>query len=293
LTRALDNLACAYIARGDLARSRDLSHRSLALQERIQNPWGMSIALSNVGATYRLLGEWKRARRYLERGEELHRALAPSSWAVYLLVELSGLCLDEGMMDRATSLAEDALAIAQRSGHIEGMRRAQLVLAESDLFAGRPAAARARLEPLLDRSGLEEWSVAGILPTLAAACLAGGDQARAEQLINEAIRRATEAGDMLSLTQALIVQGGLLLEQGRVEQALRSLRESIRLSGGMPCPYLEARARYGLGLLHAKRGEKKLEREELQAALAAFCRLGAQPYVLRTEKALGLEADVP
>ena len=73
--------------------------------------------------------------------------------------------------ERAKRYLERGSAVAAR-GDIEAARRAQTWLGERDLREGRPAAARDRLTPLLDRpdvraAGYRELDVSLLLPRLA------------------------------------------------------------------------------------------------------------------------------
>lgn len=286
LTRALNNAAEGYRVQGKLARSRDIAERSVELQQRIQNPWGLTISLHDLGAAYKLLGDWDQARAHLERGEKLLHTLRPSWWATYLLLELGSLYLDEGKREQGHRLVEDALAIARRTDHLEGMRAGELVLAELDLLEGRAEPARKRLEPLLDRPGLEELQVTEMLPTLTAAYEASGDVGRALSTVQEAIRRSTASGHMLSLGSAQLVRGRLMAAQENWTAAERAFEEVVRLARDMPYPHLEARGLFEWGVMCGKKGEPGTARERLEVALGIFCRLGAQPFIDRTEQML-------
>jgi predicted ATPase/DNA-binding XRE family transcriptional regulator len=279
LVRALDNASIGYRERGNLARARELSEQSMSLADRIQSPWDTALALSGLGACERLIGDWASARAYLDRGAEIIRDLPDAWWAVYVQRELGGLCIDEGDWERAAHLLDDALASAQRSQFLESIRVIQRLLAELDLLEGRPAPARRRLEPLLDRPGLEEMQVTEFLPVLAEACAACGDPVEAERVVESAIRRAIAANALLVLAQALVVRGRLLATRGERDAAERDLAEAVRLAHDRRCPYLEARALFN-------RGRISQSRDDLEQAQTIFSRLGARPFMEWTEQAL-------
>jgi hypothetical protein len=65
------------------------------------------------------------------------------------------------------------------------------------------------------------------------------------------------------------------------------MEEGLALARGMPYPYAEARLLHVAGVLHAERGAPELAREQWEAALADFTRLGALADVARTAQALG------
>jgi hypothetical protein len=54
----------------------------------------------------------------------------------------------------------------------------------------------------------------------------------------------------------------------------------------MPYPYAEARALYERGRLLAKQADREQARPRLAEALGIFRRLGAWPYLERTQQAL-------
>lgn len=286
LSRAMENLSQAHLLRGNAKRSIELVQKSLEIAEHIQSPWDTAMAQYSAGAAYRLSGDWIRARIFLEECDRLHRNQAPSWWAVYGILELSAFCLDEGYLVRAAALSQEALEIANRCGHLEGVRAAQRLLAEIDLWETRAAAARDRLKPLMDREGLVELQVTELLPTLAAAYEACGDTEQAEHAIDEAVRRARDCGARLVLAHALTVRGKILSGRQRWGEAKNDFDEAIALSQRMPCPHLEGRALYEWGSMLATRGDRELAREPLMSALSIFERLGAKPYIGPTRQAL-------
>jgi tetratricopeptide (TPR) repeat protein len=201
-------------------------------------------------------------------------------------LELGGIYLDVGDWERASRILTDALAFAERGEFVEGIRVAQRLLAELDLLAERPARARQRLEPLLDRSGFEEMQVTELLPALAEAQAACGDAARAEATIQEAIRRTTAANALLVLAQSLVVRGRLRAAQGDLPAAERDFAEALRLACEMSCPYLEARALFSRAISYRNHGHREQARTDLNAARPIFARLGARPFLEWTEQAL-------
>jgi tetratricopeptide (TPR) repeat protein len=166
------------------------------------------------------------------------------------------------------------------------MRWAQGLLAERDLLLGRPEAARARLVPLLDRPGLEEFFVTRFLPVLAWAHLDLSEMAEAEQVVTQAIRRMHDNHIRLDLPDALRVRAMIALRQEHWPEAEQALEEGLALTRRMPYPYAEAHLLHVYGEMHAQKGEAEPARERLEAALAIFQRLGARKDVERVEQAL-------
>jgi tetratricopeptide (TPR) repeat protein len=164
------------------------------------------------------------------------------------------------------------------------------VIAYQDLVEGRPEAARARLEPFLDRS-FRALERAWVRHLLGWACVELGDLKRAEALLAEASAVATAHLRRWALLGVRHSQARLALRQGRWQEVAQALAEALALSQAMHTPYEEAQTLYFSGLLHRKLGEPQPARERLEAALAILHRLGERLYAERVEQLLaGLES---
>ena len=82
------------------------------------------------------------------------------------------------------------------------------------------------------------------------------------------------------------LQGMRLAEHGRWGEAERALAEAASLAAALPYPYSQARALYEWGQMCMRRGALGEAQRHLEEALAVFRRIGAQPFVERTEEAL-------
>jgi tetratricopeptide (TPR) repeat protein len=205
---------------------------------------------------------------------------------MYPLLDLGRLCLAEGAWEEAAQYLEDFRLAAEQSGDLQALRDVQNALATRDLLAGQPAAARARLLPLLDRPGLEELYVTRLLPTLAWAYLDLGEVAQAADVAVQAVRRARAQRYQFVLVEALRVHALVASAQEHWKEAERSLEEGLVLAQSMPYPYMEGRLLHVYGEMHAQKGEAEPARERLEAALAIFQRLGACNDVERVEQTL-------
>ena len=67
---------------------------------------------------------------------------------------------------------------------------------------------------------------------------------------------------------------------------MRRFQEGLSEARRIGMPYYEARILYRLGVMHAKSGESETAQEALREAQAIFQRLGAMPYLERTERLL-------
>jgi tetratricopeptide (TPR) repeat protein len=172
--------------------------------------------------------------------------------------ELGRLCLAEATWEESSRYLEECIATARQSGDLQALRLAQATLAERDLLQRRPAAAYARLAPLLDRPGLAEWQVTELLPVLAWAHLAHLELGEAEQaadVASRAVGRARAQGDRLSLVEALRVQGLVALRQERWDDAVQVQEEAASArERRMRYPYGEARVLHVYGAAACAKG---------------------------------------
>jgi tetratricopeptide (TPR) repeat protein len=290
---ALEHIEAACRCAGEFAQYMAYLRRDFENAERVGDPTWIGLSTLHLGEAAFLLGEWGEARAYITRGADLIHSVGASYLAAYPPLRLGALSLAEGDWEAATRHLEDCIALASRIPHLGALRAAQGLLAERDLWEGRPHAARARLVPLLDRPGLEETDVTGLLPTLAWAYLEVGAVTQAAAVSAQAIRRLRAENDRVGLVNALRVQALVSIGLERWDKAEASLQEALALAQRMPYPYAEGRLLSVYGLLSARRGEQEAARERLEVALAIFRRLGARKDIERTEQALSMLQNAP
>lgn len=276
LAGALDNLTWLAVARGEFATAQGHAERALAAARRLGSPPQVAAMAAARGTVAFLSGDWSAARAMLEGAVALQREFDASRLAAYPLAELGRLCLAEGDGAAASGYLEACLAAAERGGDLQALRLAHAALAERDLQAGDPVAARARLLPLLDRPGLEEWQVTELLPILARAQLEAGNFADASASAARAIARGRAHEHRLGLVEALRALGLVAMRQGRWEEAERAVAEALALARAMPYRYGEARALQLMGLIANERGRREHATACLAAALECFRALGAR-----------------
>ncbi|HVA88309.1 MAG TPA: AAA family ATPase [Chloroflexota bacterium] len=284
LAAALYFKGYVHCFQGQFASATQAIRHGSEVSERLGDPFWLLVATNHHHRMLIFTGQWAEVRPYLKRLMALGKP--PGEWGLFtVLLFASGLpCLSEGQWDEASAYLEAAAAHAARMGDLNVLRRTSRALAELDLVRGRPDAARQRLEPLLDRPGLEEFAVTYFLPVLAWAYLEVSDLCKAEQIIDQALRRTRSEDLNLILVEALRVQAMILMRQGKNEDAEGSLREGLALAHPMPYPYAEARLLHTYGRLHNARGELEPARERLGAALNIFHQLGARRDAERVEE---------
>jgi tetratricopeptide (TPR) repeat protein len=187
---------------------------------------------------------------------------------------------------------EEHIRNAQNLGDFRWLHSVHILFAERDFLEGRPDSARNRIEQLRALPGLSEDALLEVLPTLARASMEMGDVDGAERIAAGAVQRARDEDARMTLAEALRAHGAVLAAQGRHDEAEERFRESLSLSGSMPCPYAAARTLYDYGAMLVRQGRREEGKERLGAALGVFQRLGARPYAERTEQEL-MKVPIP
>jgi tetratricopeptide (TPR) repeat protein len=288
LPGTLANLGVTYLVLGEFERTRRLSERALRLAEQVGELWQIAFTPVDLSEVLFYLGHWIAARRYTERAAGVVEGSDPAWYTAYPSLFLAIVDLAEGSWEDGDRHMAACLSIARQEEDLQALRAAHRWLAERDLIQGRAEDAPARLQPLLDRPGLQEEQVTRILPCLGSAYLELGDMRRAEETLVKGLGRARRQNHRLALVDLLRVQGVLRSRQSRWEEAEQAFREAMSLARSMSYPYAQARALYERGWMYGRKGDPAPAQEWLEEALQIFRRLGARPYVHLTEEALAL-----
>jgi tetratricopeptide (TPR) repeat protein/transcriptional regulator with XRE-family HTH domain len=286
LCEILDFMGYFYILRGQFDVASGHYERAVAWAQQLGDPGWIGILIGHRGAPAFLAGHWDQARVDFEQGVALSRQVRSSMLLVYILVWRGWLRLGLGEWAAAVKDLEEDLALVEPMGDLDVLRGVQSRLAEYDLLTGRPEAALARLIPLLDRPGLEELGVTGLLPILGWAYLELGDMASAVEMAAQAVRRARSQSHRLAWVDALRVLAMAAMRRQAWAEARQALDEGLSMARAMPYPYAEARLLHVYGLIHAQVGEPEPARACLEAALVIFRRLGARKDLEQAEQLL-------
>jgi DNA-binding CsgD family transcriptional regulator len=178
----------------------------------------------------------------------------------------------------AAAAAEDAYRAAAESGLDPQPGLALLRLAQ-----GRPDAAAAAVR----RAAAEAEGAhrrLGLLPALVEIMLAAGETEEARGACREL--ESVAAGYGSALLGAIVAQarGAVALAEGDARAALPELRRALERWEELDAPYDAARARALVGLACRALGDRDAEALELDAARAAFERLGAAAELARLEE---------
>ena len=142
----LTNLARIAMEQGRLDDALDGGRRALQLTEEIDDAEGVVASLQSLGDGYRLAGDHRTAREYLERGLEESRQHALPYFTAHLLASLAAVDLADGRDDDAVAHAVEAQEAASADDVPHAQARADLLTGMARQAAGdavrRRAAAR-------------------------------------------------------------------------------------------------------------------------------------------------------
>jgi hypothetical protein len=186
----------------------------------------------------------------------------------------------EGEWKQARDSLDRTVALAHRMRLEPPEEVALCLLAQIDVLEGQPAAAVARLAPLVG-SGVP-WQVAVLLPTtLASAHLLRGEAPEAALQADQAVAEARRLNTWLAGVDAFRVRAQIAVRQCHTDLAASLLSEGLQRARGLPFPYAEARLLEVSALLDRQVGDDDSAHARLAEALAIYTRLGAQRDLTR------------
>jgi tetratricopeptide (TPR) repeat protein len=276
--------ALGYVPKGDLARAKAYFAHALSLAEDIGVPMGVGLALGELGYLSSLLCEWREVEVYLDRLENILNTV-DLRWdrPTELRLLLRGqMCFAQGEWDQCSQFIHEGMSVREGSGDSHTLAPLHQALAEMELMRGHAESAQTSLKSVLARNDVSEKHITSLLPLLAWARLELGDSSGARELAEKAVRRARNHGMHLYLADALWIMGLAASRCGLASEAVHSLAAALELSRSLSYGRGEGRGLYAQGLA-------AIERSDLPAAktgLTVFQRLGLQPYIAKTERAL-------
>ena len=188
----------------------------------------------------------------------------------------------------ASAHFEEGLAIAREGDQYMTVRGAIDRLAEMDLLQGNAAVALQRFEGVLDLSAIDEADIllTGSLPTVAWAHLELGDLAEARSLARRGMERAVAEHAAVDLLAAERVFAAAAGRQCLCEEAEAHFKQALALARQIQYPYGQGLILYEWGRMLLAQGNRPQALGHLAGARDIFERLGALPYLRRTEALL-------
>jgi DNA-binding CsgD family transcriptional regulator len=195
-----------------------------------------------------------------------------------------------GRLEEAESVATRVLDRA-RADPAVGLDEAPARLALGSVAAARSRYADAVVQlGALDRlkrdAGIREPRLCAHAGDLVEALLGAGDLAGADEAQARFEEEAQASGGLPSRAGAARCRALVLAAAGDLSGALDSARRSREILDGLPMPFERARTVLALGQIHRRRKEKRLARDALAEALAAFEALGTPVWAQRARAEL-------
>jgi tetratricopeptide (TPR) repeat protein len=282
----------SYFFIGDLTQALPHCERAARLAERIDNPGHMAYGWSLAADSLFRQGAWDQARREYERALGLVPR-AGDSWGTWVtLTHFGRFCVAQGRWDEAEYHLAEALALTERTDDVQWRFNVLDALAELDLLRGQPARALERLDPVRQpQANHPATDIVSMMSeshsfALGWVLLEAGETAEAAALAVQGLEHATAILDRFFLPAWLELSGAAAARLEHWEEAERYFEEGLSQARAMGMPYWEGRILYRAGVMSAERAEPEQAREQLVKALVIFQRLGALPYLERTEQAL-------
>jgi tetratricopeptide (TPR) repeat protein len=274
--------AAAFLRRGVLRGQRQDAEGALADFAAAERFYRAASAIENETEVHLQRGLFlltvrlADAGREMERARELAVAASHPHHQVRALLGLGHIALLEGRFDAARTLAEDAVSLA--SGMHGARVNSVIELGNIHAAAGRYGEAEKRYREALELAGRlrtpraearARLSLASTLVTLADERLDEG-----QRLAEEAIGFYRRYRFVREASQALAVLGRAADIRGDLDQSDRAFTELLELGRGLGNEGLVAEALDGLASSKERRGLLLESLTHLDAALAAFDRLG-------------------
>ncbi len=224
----------------------------------------------------RLTGAWEDAASEAERASEELRGFHPAA-AGGAFHELGEVRLRMGDLEGA----QDAFGHARALGEEPQPGQALLLFAR-----GRTDAAAASIKGSLEEITWHKLARARLLPAQAEIAKALGDISTAEAAAAELEGIAAEFGTAAIRASAAYASGLVSLLRDNPTEAAARARDARRLWREIDAPYEAAISTLLLAEARTAAGETEAATLELEAARAAFERLGATPDLARTDALL-------
>ena len=258
-------MACKDLA--DLQRASEWTEAAREWCEVLPatTPYSQGLCRVYRGEVLALRGAWVEAEAEMRRAHEQllshkKRGAGEASYGVGELLRRRG--------DLAE--AEQAFVLAQQLGWDPQPGMALLRLAQGRVEAAAAALRSALASPTVDRFGRARLLAAQVDVTVAAGTF---DEARQAAL--ELVTIADSLSSAVVAATASMAQGAYHLASGSPAAALNQLRRALNGWRELQLPYEEATARLMIGRTQRMLGDEEGGRIEIDAARAAFDRLGA------------------
>lgn len=290
LANLLNNLALIYREKGHIVRSREFRTRSAEVNKRRGDEASYALAIGSLGELSFVQGNWDDAEAYLEQALSIVRRLGASFFAATPRMYLAHVLAARGEFAKAGEHFDEALHIAREGDQYALVRGITDRVAEMEIVRGDARAALCRFDGSIETDHLDDGdaTLTGTLPILAWAYLENGDVAEASRLAAIGTKRAIAEQAAVDLIAAERVLASAQAASGAMQDALTHFERALRLAREVGYPYAEGLILHDWGHASLISGRIDDAIPRLEEARVIFQRLGALPYLRRTDSTLAL-----
>lgn len=268
----------ALFRKGLYAKAIEWGRRALSLSRRSKDPGQLAYAHNMVAHSYVELGKFR-------------KALGHRRWAVRLYEEVGdlpgqaaannnlGICYQSlGDLDSALHYFETSLQACERVGSLTRIAIAHNNIGEVLLTKGRPTQALDHFQKVVEiyEQGAIPSTAAGLaLVNLSRAYQHQGLYQQARECLQRGMALLKKTGERRMLTEAVLQEAELDLEEGGVEPAFRACRGAVKEAREMGMKLHEARGLCILGRIHLMRGGYERAEANMRESLSIAENLGA------------------
>jgi len=252
----------------------------------------LASAYNNLGDTLRHSGLWNEAIATLNKAIEIGEQYAKPSHEATARITLAEILCAQGQFSEAEQHLEKGLALLKGSGDKWLESNALRVLAVVHRGTGRTELALKTLRDTMQLSTSigDLHGITLAMVGLAEFHISQGGHEQAGEYLELAQGRLKE--EMYLPVSGLIqrLTGQLEAASGRFAEAKQHIAQSVSIFTTTEIPYELARSYYSMGLLVAKTQDPRGAESNLAQAKAIFERLGAEPDLELTRKALAADS---
>ena len=270
---------------GELDAAREVLHQELTVYERLGRYVVRDELLCYLAEVECRAGNWDVAARHAQEAYEIDVDSGRVLGQGHMLFPKALVAALRGDADTARSDAEEGLRRCLRKEDTLDASCNQAVLGFLELSLGNPAAAIARLQPVLaflDELGSPEPGIIPCVPDAIEALVSLGRLDEAERLLGRLERQGRAQGRPWAIATAARARGLLTAARGDLPAARSTLEQALLEHRRVPQPFELARTLLVKGEVERRAKQKRAARSALEQALDIFEALGAPLWAQRT-----------
>jgi hydrogenase-4 transcriptional activator len=277
---------------GESQESARYLERGIEYLERGGHKDYLAVGYNNLGDNLRHSGSWEKATVSLEKAIEVGRRYAQPSHEAMAHITLAEILCATGKFSDAEEHLKESLDLIEVSGDKWLESNALRVLAAVHRGTGHVDLALKTLRETMQLSTSigDLHGVTLAMVGLAEFHISQGGHEQAGEYLELAQGRLKE--EMYLPVSGLIqrLTGQLEASSGQLAEAKQHIAQSVSIFTTTEIPYELARSYYSMGLLLAKTHDSRGSESNLVQAKAIFEKLGAEPDLELTRKALAADA---